>query len=121
MRWCSMRPDADRNRINHMLEAAIQAVSFVQHRSRGDLDTDAQLRFALLRALEVLGEAASRVSPETRNAHQEIPWRLATSTRNRLIHAYFDVDLDIVWTTVTRTLPRLIPMLKAVLDHESQD
>lgn len=60
MRWCSMRPDADRNRINHMLEAAIQAVSFVQHRSRGDLDTDAQLRFALLRALEVLGEAASR-------------------------------------------------------------
>lgn len=108
--------DSDQARIQHMLEAARQAVSFVQNRSRGDLETDAQLRLAVLRALEILGEAANRVSSETRTAHQEIPWQLAVSTRNRISHAYFDVDLNIVWTTVTRSLPRLIPMIEAILN-----
>lgn len=91
-----MRLDADRDRIQHMIEAALQAMAFVRCRERGDLDTDMQLRLALLRALEILGEAASRVSAETREANPQIPWREVVSTRNRLIHAYFDIDLDIV-------------------------
>ena len=110
--------DSDQARIQHMIEAARQAMSFVRDRGLGDLATDAQLRLAVLHALEILGEAASRVSPETRAAHQEIPWRLAVSTRNRIIHAYFDVDLNIVWTTVTQALPRLVPMLEAILRQE---
>jgi len=108
--------ESDRNRILHMAESARQAMSFVQSRRRSDLETDAQLRLALVRALEIVGEAASRVSPELRAAHPEIPWRLAISTRNRLIHAYFDINLDIVWTTVTQALPKLLGMLEAVLE-----
>ena len=107
--------DSDRARIQHMAEAARQAMSFVRDRSPGDLEADPQLRLAVLHALEILGEAAGRVSVETRLAHEEVPWRLAVSTRNRIIHAYFDVDLGIVWTTVTQTLPRLLPMLEAIL------
>ena len=116
--WFSMLLNTDRNRIEHMLEAARYALSFVQSRSRGDLDTDAQLRLAVLRALEVVGEAAGRVTPETRAAHPRIPWQLAVSSRNRLIHAYFDIDLDIVWTTVTKALPDLVSMLEAILRSE---
>jgi uncharacterized protein with HEPN domain len=110
-----MLPDPDRNRIQHMLDAAEQATSFVEGRERNDLETDPQLRLALLRALEILGEAASRVTAETRGVYPRIPWRRVVSTRNRLIHAYFDIDLDIVWTTATHSLPELIPMLREIL------
>ena len=113
--------DSDRHRILHMVESARQAMSFVQARCRADLDTDPQLRLAVLRALEVLGEAAGRVSPAMRAAHPDIPWRLAVSTRNRLIHAYFDVNLDIVWTTATQALPDLVPKLQAILDSEGPE
>jgi uncharacterized protein with HEPN domain len=113
--------DSDRVRIRHMIEAARQAISFVTDRSCDDLAADVQLRLAVLRALEILGEAANRVSPETRTDHQEIPWRLAVSMRNRIVHAYFDIDLGIVWTTITQTLPRLVPMLEAIVRKEGEE
>ena len=113
--------DSDRNRILHMVESARLAMSFVQARCRADLDTDLQLRFAVLHALEVLGEAAAHVSAAMRAAHPDIPWRLAVSMRNRLIHAYFDVNLDIVWRTATQALPDLVPKLEAILDSESPE
>lgn len=95
-----------------MLEAAEQALSFVEGRKRADLDTDPLLRLALLRALEVMGEAAGRVSEESRNAYPQIPWRQMAGTRNRLIHAYFDIDLDVVSKTVTRSVPALVSSLR---------
>ena len=101
-----------------MLEACEQVVLFVKERVRGDLDSDPQFRMALLRAIEVLGEAASRVSPETRATYPQIPWQHMTSTRNRLIHAYFDIDLNIVWTTATHSVPELLPTLKEILGPE---
>lgn len=107
--------DSDRNRLAHMVEAASQAMAFVEGRSRTDLDADPQLRMALLYALEVLGEASARVSPTLRDAHAEVPWSLAVSMRNRLIHAYFDINLDIVWKTVTEALPALLPKIQAIL------
>jgi len=64
----------DQHRIQHMLEAARQAMSFIEGRQRSHLNADAQLRLALLRALEVIGEAANKVTPDTRAAHPEIPW-----------------------------------------------
>lgn len=113
-RWFSMLLDSDQHRIRHMLEAAKQAMSFVESRQRSHLDTDAQLRLALLRALEVVGEAASRVSPAARAAHPQIPWQSAISTRNRLVHAYFDINLDIVWATATEALPELVRLLEQI-------
>ncbi|HOD50395.1 MAG TPA: DUF86 domain-containing protein [Candidatus Hydrogenedentes bacterium] len=113
-----MLPDPDRNRIQHMLDAAEQAVSFIEGRERNDLETDPQLRLALLRALEILGEAASRVTAGTRGAYPRIPWRRMANTRNRLIHAYFDIDLDIVWTTATQSVPRLVLMLREILGSQ---
>jgi uncharacterized protein with HEPN domain len=100
-------------RVRHMIEAAESAMRFVTGRSRSDLDGDEMLRFALTRAIEILGEAASKVSMEGRAAIPEVPWADVVGMRNRLIHAYFDVNLDILWRTVDEAIPDLLARLKA--------
>jgi uncharacterized protein with HEPN domain len=90
-----------------MADAIEAAAKFVQGRSRKDLETDRMLVFALVRAAEIIGEAASRVSAEGRARLSAVPWSSIVGMRNRLIHAYFDVDLDILWNTVTEALPPL--------------
>lgn len=103
-----------------MLEAAREGMAFVHSRTRSDLDTDAQLRFAVIRALEIIGEAASRIEPAFRTAHPEIPWQPIIGARNRLVHAYFDIDHDIIWATVTQALPKLVPIIEALLASEDR-
>jgi uncharacterized protein with HEPN domain len=76
------------------------------------------LAFAVVRGLEIIGEAASQVSEATRQACPDIPWPLIVGMRHRLIHAYFDVDLDRVWDTVMLDLPPLIMALERVLGTE---
>ena len=83
-----------------MLDATQTAIGFLQARDRSDLDTDTMLLFATVRALEVIGEAAGKVSDDTRSATPQIPWRAMVGMRNRLIHGYFDVDTEVVWRTV---------------------
>lgn len=108
-----MPPD-DATRIRHMIEAAEIAQRFVAGRERRDLDTDQMLAFALVRAIEVIGEAASKVSLETRAATASVPWRDITSMRNRLIHAYYDIDRNILWKTVTEEVPQLLSLLSTI-------
>lgn len=105
----------DEDRIRHMLEAALKAVEFSKGRSRSDLDADEKLTLSLVHLLEILGEAAGKVSQEFRQRHPEIPWGRVSGIRNRLIHGYFDVDLDIVWETATARLPELIAQLKKLV------
>ena len=106
--------DEDRIRILHMIEAAEAAAKFVAGRSRDDLDRDQMLLFALIHAIEVFGEAASKVSPETRAAAPLLPWAAIVSMRNRLIHGYFDIDAAVVWKTATAEIPELVPLLQAL-------
>jgi len=108
-------PPEDRVRLLHMIEAAETARGFVSGKMRSDLDTDRLLVFALVRANEVVGEAASKVSSKTRDVAVDIPWASIISMRNRLIHAYFDVDHEVVWKTVTEELPQLLPRLRALV------
>ncbi len=73
------------------------------------------LALALTRCLEILGEAASKLSSEVRLQFPNIPYSNMVSMRNRLIHAYFDVDLDVVWATVSEDLPPLLQFLESAL------
>ena len=114
-----MRKD-DRIRLRHMLDAAREAQSFVASRSRSDLDHDRLLLLALVKDVEIIGEAASRVSEETRLEWADIPWQDIVATRHRLIHGYLDIDLDIVWSTVTDDLPPLAAQLERVLASAPQ-
>lgn len=76
------------------------------------------LLFALVRASEILGEAASRISAETRATHPGIPWRAIIGMRNRLMHAYFEINTAIVWQTVTQEILALLPQLRALATDE---
>lgn len=106
-----MSPD-DRWRVAHMIEAAEHALAFTAGRSRADLDSDVMLRLALTRAVEILGEAASQVSEAGRNELSDIPWPRIVGMRNRIVHAYFDINLDILWDTLQLDLPPLLAQLK---------
>jgi uncharacterized protein with HEPN domain len=101
-------------RLQHIRDAAVTAVSFTSGRLRADLDKDILFQYALVRAIEIIGEAATHLSGETRANFPSVPWREWVGMRNRLIHGYFSVDLDILWNTVTQDLPPLIAAFAAL-------
>jgi len=103
-----MSRDDPEVRLRHMLDYARKAVAIMRGHSRADLDRDEALSLALLRAVEIIGEAASRIPAAVRARYPNIPWLQIVGTRNRLIHGYDIVDYDIVWLTVTNDLPPLI-------------
>jgi uncharacterized protein with HEPN domain len=105
----------DEVRLRHICDAAREAIHFVQGKSRPDLDSNDMLSLALVRLLEIIGEAANGVSPELREKYPAIHWTGMTGMRNWLIHGYFDVNLDIVWQTVTKDLPPLAAQIERVL------
>ena len=107
-------PPEDLIRIRHMIDAAETTQRFIAGRQRGDLDSDQMLLFALVRAVEIIGEAASRVTQQTRSATPNVPWPAIVAMRNRLIHAYYDIDGDILWKAVTEEVPELLSLLSAI-------
>ena len=105
-------PEQDAIRLRHMLEAAEQALQFCVGRDVEDVRADRMLRFALAYAITVVGEAASKVTQPTRDGLPEIAWVLIVGMRNRLVHAYFDIDIDVLWQSVTERLPPLASQLR---------
>ncbi len=112
-----MRKD-DAIRLRHMLDAVQEAMSFAQGRSRADLRTDRQLVLSLVKEVEIIGEAAYQISSETKQSLPEIPWDDIIGMRHRLVHAYFDINLDILWQTIQSDLPPLLQTLRRVLKEE---
>jgi len=102
-------------RLRHILDAAREAVSFIEGHHRKDLDTDRKLNLSLIRLLEIIGEAARGITTEFRLEHSELAWKSMVGMRDRLIHGYFDVNLDVLWETVTNDLPPLINKLEKIL------
>lgn len=108
-------------RLRHMVDTAREAISFTRGRTRQDLDTDRMLVLALVQCMAIIGEAASRITAEFQQRYPQVPWADIIGMRNRLIHAYFDVNLDILWNTVQEDLPPLMTQLEAILTRESGD
>ena len=102
-------------RLRHILDAAREAIAFCHGRARDDLDTNRMLSLSLIRLLEIIGEAARDVSAASRAGLPHIAWKNMAGMRDRLIHGYFEVDLDIVWETVTKDLPPLVAQLEAIV------
>lgn len=109
----------DELRLRHMLQYAREAVSFAAGKARGDLDRDRMLNLALVRLVEIIGEAANQVSRERQNRLPEIDWPRVIGMRHRLIHGYDGIDFDILWDTIELELPPLIDTLECILDEES--
>jgi len=104
-----------------MLEASREAAAFALGRDRESLKRDRVLMLAAVRCIEIIGEAASRISLEVRLQHTQIPWADVVGMRNRLIHAYFDIDTDLVCDTLIDDLPRLIRDLEGIVPAERGD
>lgn len=111
-------PPEDLIRFRHMREAARSALKFADGRRREDIEDDQMLSLSLTRLVEIIGEAASRVTQQTRDEHPELAWRDMVTMRNRLIHAYFDISLDILWQTVVEDLPVLVELVEHVISSE---
>lgn len=108
----------DAIRLRHMLDAAHEAMGFVQGRTRADLQNDRMLVLSLVKDIEIIGEAAYQVSEITRNQLSGIPWDDIIGMRHRLVHAYFDINLDILWRTAQEDLPALIAALEPHVPEE---
>lgn len=113
-----MRPE-DRERLQHMLEAAKEAIGFVERRTRDELDTDRMLTLALMKEIEIIGEAAYRMAEESRAEATGIHWPAIINMRHRLVHEYQAIDLTVLWKTVQEDLPSLVAALKAVLEGDA--
>lgn len=106
-------------RLQHMNDAAIHARQFADGKSRHDLDQDQQLQYALARAVEIVCEAACNITDNFQTENPKIAWKQIKGMRQWLVHAYFKIDLDVLWQTVHEDLPPLIAQLEAILSTEN--
>jgi uncharacterized protein with HEPN domain len=104
----------------HMRDHVAEALELSRGRQRHDLESDRMFALALTKLVEIVGEAAARVSTETQLQHPAIPWRQIVGTRNRLVHGYDAVDLDILWRIATDELGELLSQLQSILAVAAQ-
>lgn len=105
----------DEKSLTNMLDAARDAVGFLQNKTRKDLDKDKQLTLSLLKSIEMMGEAASKVSKACQMGCEPIPWDKVIEMKQQVVHAYWDIDRDWIWNTVTNDLPPVIEALNQLL------
>ncbi len=98
-----------------MADSAEKAVGKVSGLTREDFDRDENLRLALTHLLQIVGEAARRVSADFQAEHPEVPWKSIIGMRHKVVHDYFGVDEDVVWRTATVELPPLVMQLRYIL------
>lgn len=98
-----------------ILNAAKLATKYIQKVSREEFLEDSQCQDAVIRRLEIIGEASKRISAETRSQLSHLPWDAMIGMRNVMIHEYDDVDMSIVWTTIKKDIPALIKLLETIL------
>jgi uncharacterized protein with HEPN domain len=115
-----MSSRADRDLLGDILEAMRRARSYTADQSYEQFLEDMKTQDAVIRALEVLGEATKKLSPSLRESHPEIPWKSMAGVRDKLIHDYFGVNFDIVWEIVQDQLPALSEQIEAVLKDDSK-
>jgi uncharacterized protein with HEPN domain len=113
-----MRPDRDKVYLWDMLKAAQGVVSSLRELSFTQDAADENLRLATERRIEIIGEAARRISPELKEAHPEIPWRLIVDQRNVLIHAYDEIETERIWAWAQQDIPRLMGQLEELMPPE---
>ena len=112
---------SERDYLRHILDEAEYLTEASAGLSREDFLGDETLRRAFARSLEVVGEAAKRLSPEWRSAHPEVDWRAMAGMRDRLIHGYFGVDYELVWEVASTRVPALRSAIAALVEAAPED
>lgn len=107
---------SDQDRLEDILDHALGAIDAVKGHQNTDLETDRNFRLLVERYIEIIGEAAARVSDQTKTQLPGVQWENIIGMRNILIHGYFDIDLDILWETAVSNLPALVLAIRSHLD-----
>ncbi|HEV3012644.1 MAG TPA: DUF86 domain-containing protein [Actinomycetota bacterium] len=107
---------SDRERLLDILES-VERIEAQAARGRGAFAADEVSQTAVVRWVEIIGEAARGLTEELRRAHPEVPWRQMVAMRNVLIHGYFDIDVDLVWSVAENDLPKLAAQVRAILEE----
>lgn len=115
-----MKAKSDRLFIYDIANCCHKIQSFVANRSKDDFEKDVMLQDALVRNLEIIGEASKNLSSELRDSAPNINWRDIMRMRDKIVHHYFRIDLDIVWQTVAEDIPQLTPKIEAILEVITQ-
>ena len=102
--------------VGHMLDKAREAVDLVKGKDRSDYNSEPAIRYALAHLLQIIGEAARRISQDFCKSHPEIPWKALVGMRHKVVHDYTSVDEDVVWDTVQQELPPLIKSLERIVN-----
>ena len=101
-----------------MPDAAREALGFVRDRQRRDIETDRMLALALVKEIEIIGEASTKLQEDVMAANPQIPWAQIIGMRHRLVHTYFEIDFGILWATVVKALPPLVREIESLLASE---
>ncbi len=111
----------DDTTLHEMHDHVVEALELVDPLTRDDIDTQRVVYLALLQPRQIIGEAGTWLSEETRDTHPQVPWREIIAFRNRLIHGYDTIDRDILWAIPTSDFPSLRTELETVFDQEADD
>lgn len=112
--------EKDRIFLEHILEEVVKVESSTQSVLKKDFKRNNDLQDATIRRIEIIGEAAKNISAAAKEKHPGIEWRKMAGTRDVLIHAYFSVDLDLIWDVVKRDLPELKKQISGILQAEEK-
>jgi uncharacterized protein with HEPN domain len=111
----------DMIRLQHMLDHAKEAIELIAGKDKAELQRDRVLELALIRLIEIVGEACAKVSSSTQLKYPSIPWPQIIGMRNRLIHGYDSVDLDVLWDTIEVDLPPLVDVLDKIIGQNGEE
>ncbi|MCL4252183.1 MAG: DUF86 domain-containing protein [Anaerolineae bacterium] len=112
-----MNAPTDRIRLRHILDATTEIIQFVGDKSQQAFNEDRLLQLAITRLIEIIGEAANHIGEDIREQYHQVKWVQIRGMRNRLTHAYFDVDLDLLWYTIKHSIPELHQQIKGILSE----
>jgi len=104
--------------VGHMLDMAQKALDISAGKDRAAYDKDETLRLALTHIIQIIGEAAQRVSPEFRHTYTQVPWQEIIGMRHRIVHDYLNIDEDVIWEVLNQDLPPFVKILQTILPPE---
>lgn len=107
--------------LEHILESISKIEAFSKNISKETLSKNELKQYAIIRAIEVIGEAVKNLPDSLKNKYSNVPWKEIIGTRDKMIHHYFGVDLDIVWDIVKKDLPKLKKEIKRIFEEETKD
>lgn len=113
-----MSERTDKDFLNHIAEALKRTVSYTEKMTCEDFLGDTKTQDAVIRNIEIIGEATKNLSDTVRDRYPEIPWKGLAGMRDRLIHQYFGVNLDIVWNAVKEELPEILSQIREMEEVE---